>query len=72
MEITDADFVNLWREISEALLRIAAGISRDKRDKWKKSIDAFKQHAAPLTSEEERCVEELQQWYKQASGTKME
>ena len=32
MEITDADFVNLWREISEALLRIAASISHGKRD----------------------------------------
>jgi len=72
MEITDADFVNLWREISEALLRIAAGISHEKRDEWKKSIDQFKQHAAPLTPEEERCVEELQQWYKQDMDVKDE
>jgi len=72
MEITDADFVNLWREISEALLRIAAGISRDKRDEWKKSIDAFKQHAAPLTPEAERYVEELEQWYKKDMDVKDE
>ena len=72
MEITDADFVNLWREISEALLRIAAGISRDKRDEWKKSIDAFKQHAAPLTPEAERYVEELEQGYKKDMDVKDE
>lgn len=65
MEITDAQFVCLWREISEAMLRIAAGISHEKRNEWKESIDVFKQHSAPLTPEEERCVEELHQWYKQ-------
>jgi len=72
MEITDAEFVVLWIEISEALLRIAAGISHVKRDQWKKSIDAFKQHAAPLTPEEERCVEDLQQWCKQDVDVKDE
>ena len=70
MEITDADFVNLWREISDALLRIAASISHEKRGEWKKCIDAFRQNVAPLTPEEERCVEELQQWCKQDMDVK--
>ena len=39
MEITNADFDKLWMEISEALLRIAGRISREKRDEWKKSIE---------------------------------
>ena len=62
MEISDAEFEDLWREISQALLRIAAGISHDKRDEWKKAIDKFLHE--PLTPDEERCVEELSQWYK--------
>ena len=62
MEIPDDEFVNLWREISEALLRIAANISHGKRDEWKRSIDRFLHD--PLTPDEERCVEELCQWYK--------
>ena len=62
MDVSDTEFVDLWREISEALLRIAAGISHDKRDEWKKAIDKFLHD--PLTPDEERCVEELSQWYK--------
>ena len=62
MEISDPEFVDLWREISEALLRIAAGISHDKRDEWKKAIDKFLHD--PLTPDEERCVKELSQWYR--------
>ena len=62
MDIFDAEFVDLWREISEALLRIAAGISHDKRDEWKKAIDKFLHD--PLTPDGERCVEELCQWYR--------
>ena len=62
MEIPDDKFVALWREISEALLRIAASISHGKRDEWKKSIDEFLHD--PLTPDEERSVEELHQWYK--------
>ena len=41
MEITKADFEKLWKEISEALLRIASSISSAKRDEWKKSIEKF-------------------------------
>ena len=61
MEVSDAEFVDLWREISEALLRIATGISNDIRDERKKTIDKFLHD--PLTPDGERCVEELSQWY---------
>ena len=62
MEISDSEFVDLWREISEALLRIAAGISHVKRDEWKEAIEKFLND--PLTPDGDRCVEELSQWYK--------
>ena len=32
MEISDSDFIRLWKEIREALLRIATNISHTKRD----------------------------------------
>ncbi|XP_078380647.1 uncharacterized protein LOC144663539 isoform X2 [Oculina patagonica] len=38
-EMTDARFNYLWREISEAFLRIAASISPEKRSQWKIFID---------------------------------
>ena len=41
MEIKKPDFEKLWKEISEALLRIASSISSAKRDEWKKSIEKF-------------------------------
>ena len=63
MEISDAEFVRLWGEISEALLRIATNISPAKRDEWKKSIDDLL--CKPLTPDEERCIEELEAWYMQ-------
>ena len=61
MEVSEAEFVDLWKEISEALLRIATGISHDKRDEWKEAIDKLLHD--PLTPDGERCVEELSQWY---------
>ena len=70
MEISDAEFVDLWREISEALLRIAGSFSIAKRDEWKESIDKF-QHD-PLTPDAERSMEELQSWYKNDMDTKDE
>ena len=47
MEIPDAEFNYLWREISDALLRIAEGISHEKRNEWKERIEKFL--CAPLT-----------------------
>ena len=70
MEISDTEFVRLWEEISEALLRIAANISPGKRDEWKKSIDDLL--CKPLTPNEEICIEELETWYMQDLEVKNE
>lgn len=70
MEISDAKFVGLWKKISEALIRIAASISRAKKDEWKKAI--YDLLADPLTPEEERYIEELDKWYKQDMDVKIE
>ena len=61
MEISNADFENLWMEISEALLRIAGKISSAKRDEWKKSIEKF--FHEPLTPDAKKCVDKLRLWY---------
>ena len=61
MEISNADFENLWMEISEALLRIARSISSAKRDEWKNSIEKF--FHEPLTPDAKECVDELRLWY---------
>ena len=63
MEISDSDFIRLWEEIREALLRIATNISPAKRDEWENSIDDFLSN--PLTLDEEICNEELETWYMQ-------
>ena len=70
MEISDTEFLRLWKEISEALLRITANISPAKRDEWKKSIDDLLRK--PLTPDEERCIEELETWYMQDLEVKNE
>jgi len=70
MGITDIEFDDLWGKISEALIRIAAGISFEKRDEWKKSIDDYL--VKPLTPEEERYIEELKTWHKQDMDVKSE
>ena len=69
MEISDSDFIRLWEEISQALLRIATNISHAKRDEWEKSIDDLL--CNPLTPNEERCIEELETWYKQDEFVKL-
>ena len=61
MEISNADFENLWMEISEALLRIADSISSAKRDEWKNSIEKF--FHEPLTPDAKKCVDELRFWF---------
>ena len=68
MEISDAEFVNLWREISEALLRIAGSLSAAKKDEWKTSIDKFL--CDPLTLDLAQSLAELQSWYKKDMDTK--
>ena len=68
MEITDADFGKLWTEISEALLRIAGGISSAKKDEWKKAIENF--FHDPLTPDAKECIDELRLWYLMDMDTK--
>ena len=61
-EFMDSEFRNLWNEISEVLLRIAGSMGDAKRDEWEKAIDRLL--TAPLTTEAQRYVDELQLWYK--------
>ena len=70
MEISDDEFVDLWREVSEALLRIAESFSSAKRDEWKESVDKFLHD--PLTPDAESHVAELQSWHKNDMDTKDE
>ena len=70
MEISDDEFVDLWREVSEALLRIAGSFSSAKRDEWKECADKFRHD--PLTPDAESYVAELQSWYQNDMDTKHE
>ena len=70
MEISDNDFIRLWKEIREALLRIATNISPAKRDEWEKIINYLLRN--PLTPTEERYIEELENWYLQDMDLKKE
>ena len=62
MEIKDDKFPKLWKDISEALLRMAGQISPTKKIAWQNAIDNFLKD--PLTSEDERNAQELQRWYR--------
>ena len=63
MEVTDDfDFLSLWREISEALVRIAGHVNPAKKHEWHEAIDKLLRD--PLTTEDERNVQELQEWYR--------
>ena len=68
MEISDDDFSVLWREISEALVRIAGQISPAKAKEWKNAIDTFLKD--PLTEEDKRHEQELQRWYQNDTEVK--
>ena len=68
MEITDDEFVSLWKEISETLVRIAGQISPIEQNKWQKATDNFLKE--PLTVEDERNVRELQRWYENDTEVK--
>ncbi|KAL9959126.1 hypothetical protein ACROYT_G036214 [Oculina patagonica] len=61
MEITNDEFPQLWQEISDALIRLAAQISLAKKHEWQEAIDNFLKD--PLTAEDERNVKELHAWY---------
>ena len=62
MEITDDQFLVLWQDISEVLLRIAGQISATKKPQWQVAIFNFLRN--PLTAEDERNVQELLEWYR--------
>ena len=62
MEITDDDFLSLWQDLSEALVRIADQISPTKKFQWQVAIFNFLRN--PLTAEDERNVQELLKWYR--------
>ena len=62
MEITDDEFLSLWQDLSEALVRIAGQISPSKKREWQVAIFNFLRN--PLTAEDERNVQELLEWYR--------
>ena len=62
MEITDDDFLSLWQDLSEALVRIAGQISSSKKHEWQVAIFKFLKNS--LTAEDERNVQELLEWYR--------
>ena len=61
MTITDDEFPTLWQEISEALVRIAGQISSTRKTAWQGAIAKYL--TDPLTTEDERNVQELKAWY---------
>ena len=62
MEIRGSEFFTLWQEISEALVRIAGQISSTRKTAWQGAIAKYL--TDPLTTEDERNVQELKAWYK--------
>ena len=68
MEIPDDEFLSLWKEISETLVRIAGQISPTEQNEWQKATGNFLKE--PLTVEDERNVQELQRWYENDAEVK--
>ena len=62
MAIGHSEFLTLWQEISEALVRIAGQISPTRKTAWQGAIAKYL--TDPLTVEDERNVQELKAWYK--------
>ena len=61
MEISNEEFVRLWQEVSEALVRLAKSISTEKETQWIEAINDFL--TDPLTEKDNRNVQELERWY---------
>lgn len=59
MEIPNDQFLSLWANIRDAIIRIAQWLL--KGSEWKSAVDKFL--TDPLTLESGRHVEELTQWY---------
>ena len=69
MEITDDEFLQLWENISQALIGVAANLGpTSKCNDWQTKIDKLLKD--PLTAEDERNVQELQKWYKKDEDIK--
>ena len=62
MAIRDDEFLTLWQDISEALVRIAGRINSTRKTAWQGAIAMYL--IGPLTVEDERNVQELKVWYK--------
>ena len=61
MEIPDGKFLILWREIGDALVRIAGQIGHSAKTAWQTSVDNFLKD--PLTPDDDRNAKELERWY---------
>ena len=70
MEMGETEFNSLWNDIQEALVRLAGSISHSAQSAWERLIEKFL--TDPLTSEDERNVRELKEWYENEVGTKEE
>ena len=68
IEISDDEFLVYWREIGEALGRVAGQISPAKTKEWQNAIDTFLKD--PLTEEDKRHEQELQRWYQNDTEVK--
>ena len=61
MEISNEEFKRLWKEVREALVRLAKSIGPEKETQWIKAINDFL--TDPLTGKDNRNVQELERWY---------
>ena len=61
MKLENAEFQQIWNELSSAMIRLAKCMSSAKEREWKNIIDSYS--SGPLTSKEEDYVEELKAWY---------
>ena len=68
MEITDDKFLQLWKDIGQALIGVAAYLGSPSKCDWQTKIDKLLKD--PLTAEDERNIQELQEWYKKDKDIK--
>ena len=68
MDIADEKFRSLWQEISKVMVRIAGQISPEREKEWQAAINNILKD--PLTAEDERNVQELQEWYENDTEVK--
>lgn len=62
MEISNEEFLQLWQEVNETLVRLAKSISTEKETQWREAINDFLRDA--LTEKDNRNVQELERWHK--------